>query len=144
MLRREGQCDFAVLQCLATNRSMASLLRKPPRMLGKTGSSGRPLSSQSQAAITSAVSRRSGVLRCFLPLPLHLTCAPVPKTTSSQRRLISSDTLRPVWTAVKRKVRSLRPIQLFWSGALVSASISLRVRNSIGRLSKRLLGIARI
>ena len=141
---REGQCDCANLQCLATNRSTASLLRGPPRMLGKTGSFGCPLISQSQDVTTSAVSRRRGVLRCFLPFPLHLICAPIPKTTSSQRRPISSDTLSPVWIAVKRKVQSRRPIQVFLSGAFVRASISLRVRNSIGRLSKRLLGIARI
>lgn len=66
-----------------------------PRMVGKTGSSYLPARSRSQACTVLIVSRRSGVLRCLRPFPSQRTCAPGPKITSPQFRLISSETRRP-------------------------------------------------
>ena len=48
--------------------------------------------------------RRSGVQRSFRPLPTQRTCAPVPRTTSLQRRPISSDARRPVCSATSNSM----------------------------------------
>ena len=57
---------------------------------------------------------------------------------------INSETRRPVWTPTRRRVRSRRPNQVEAFGTASSASISSRLRNSMGRRSWRLLGTARI
>ncbi len=117
-------------------RSIASRLSRPPRMLGKTGSSGGPLRSRSQASSIALVSGRSGAQRCFRPFPRQRTWAPVSRTTSSQFNPINSETRRPVCTATRRRVRSRRPIQVERFGIASRASISSRLRNSIGRRSQ--------
>ncbi len=56
----------------------------------------------------------------------------------------SSETLSPVRIAVRSSILSRRPILAALSGASSRALISSGVRNSMGRFSKRLPGMARI
>ena len=63
----------------------------------------------------------SGVMRCLRPLPMQLTCAPVPRRRSPQLRPISSLARSPVWAASRIRAWSRRPIQVAWSGASSSA-----------------------
>ena len=85
----------------------------------------------------------SGVIRCFRPFPMQLTCAPAPRWTSAQRRPISSEARSPVWTARPNSAWSRRPVQVDRSGAASNASISGSVRKVTSRRSKRFGGMAR-
>ena len=66
----------------------------------------------------------SGVALCLRPFPRVCTCAPVPRCTSWQRRLVSSVTRSPVWIASVSSAWSRRPIHRSRSGAARSASTS--------------------
>ncbi len=127
----------------ATSRCNASALRRPPRELGKTGSSGPPRNSASHDSRAAAMSRRSGVQRILRPLPKHRTCAPTPRATSRHRSARISALRSPVWAATSSKVRSRLPIHAVGSGAATSAAVSSSVRKSTGLRSWRLVGIDR-
>ena len=58
---------------------------------------------------------------------------PAPKTTSSQRRPMSSEMRSPVWAATSSKVQSRRSAHVVRSGAENSASIWGRVRSEYHR-----------
>lgn len=69
-----------------------------PVTVGNSGLPAVPACSFIQPLRTAIASCRRGVLRSFLPLPWHLTQAPRPKTTSSKRKLTSSENRKPVCT----------------------------------------------
>ena len=124
----DGHTSVASAVYFCTIRSTASRLRRPPRMLVNRGSPSLPGRSVSQERSASTLSFRSGVARSFRPLPMHRTCAPVPRTMSPRDRLVSSETLRPVCNATTSKVLSRRPNHVLESGAATSAAISARLR----------------
>ena len=66
---RDRHFSAAMEMYFSSRRSMASRLSFPPRILAKSGSSGRPWRSRIQASSIFAVSGRRGVHRCFLPFP---------------------------------------------------------------------------
>ena len=118
----DGHTSVASAVYFCTIRSTASRLRRPPRMLVNRGSPLLPSPllpgrSVSQERSASTLSFRSGVARSFRPLPMHRTCAPVPRTMSPRDRLVSSETLRPVCNATTSKVLSRRPNHVLESGA---------------------------
>ena len=124
----DGHTLVASAAYFCTIRSTASRLRRPPRMLVNRASRSLPGRSANQERRASTLSFRSGVARSFRPLPMHRTCAPVPRTMSPQDRLISSETLRPVCSATTSRVLSRRPNHVLVSGAATSAAISARLR----------------
>ena len=106
---REGHDSVAVAACAAMRRSTASRLRRLPVRVGNSGSAGAPARSSSQGLRTAWVGLVSGTARCLRPLPVHETCAPVPRVRSPQLRLVSSETRSPAWRASTMSARSRRP-----------------------------------
>ena len=123
-----GHVFVAIAVYLAMRRSRASRLSGVPRRVMNSGSAGSPPRSSSQPRRTVTVAGVSGVMRCFLPFPRQLTCAPVPRWTSPMARLVSSVARSPVWQASISRARSRRPVQVARSGAASRAVISSSVR----------------
>src|SRR5271166_3235857 len=92
-----GQTPPAICTYLASLCSRASRLSALPEHVTKRGAPGRPARSASQTRRVVTRPDVSGVIRCFRPFPLQLTCAPAARWTSAHRRPISSDARRPVW-----------------------------------------------
>src|SRR6266567_2044223 len=91
-------------------------------------SPGCPPRSASQAFRIRTVAGSSGVSRSFRPFPVQWTCGPAWIRMSAQVRLVSSETLRPAWTARASMAWSRRPVRVSWSQAVSIASDSSAVR----------------
>ena len=120
---KEGQCKRAIDTFFATMYCTAAALKWLPCTVGKSASLSR--GSASHAFIVAETYRVIGVQRSLRPFPIHRTCAPLPSVTEVRSRPISSESLKPVWTASNNKAWSRRPIHVDRSGDLSSASISV-------------------
>ena len=117
----------AVRRCAGGGRPVA---RRHPGSGARRDCSGRPASPArrgTRGATPPGPRPPPGGAECIAlscPFPRSGRGHPCPRTTSSRRRPMSSDTLSPVWIATNSRARSRRPIQVARSGAASSASIS--------------------
>ena len=95
----EGHFRHAAATCLANRNCTPSALSRAPLALGNRMSTAPRCGSRSHSLRVLTVCLVSGVHLSFRPFPMQRTCAPVPNTTSGVRRLVISESRRPVWTA---------------------------------------------
>jgi hypothetical protein len=75
------------------------VLRRPPNLVGNSGAEAGPGLSASHARKTRTVPVVSGVRRSRLPFPAQWTLAPDNSSTSPRVKPVSSETLKPAWSA---------------------------------------------
>ena len=78
----DGQRSAAAVACLVIRRASALRVSVLPVLVGNSGSAGGPARSASHTRSTAAVCLVRGLILCLRPLPVVVTCAPVPRWMS--------------------------------------------------------------